>query len=308
MPDDRGDASTIRPVDGKALRRTRNRLEASPPPWLHGEVARRMAERLALLRQPPGTGVDWWPAGGGAGALVKSLPAARLVSLDTMGTMGTPPAARPWWDLRRFARHGAERALPRVPPADLPPASQELVWANMLLHLADDPRELFRAWQRSLAVDGVLMFSTLGPGSLAGLRQLYEQAGWGAPMAPFVDMHDLGDMLVEAGFSDPVMDQETIRLTWSKAEDALQELRSLGSNAHPQRHAGLRTPRWRQRLLEGLGRVATRQPGSGIELEFELVFGHAVKGALRVRMEAESHIALDALRPSLHATRKRSPS
>lgn len=305
MPDDRGDASTIRPVDGEALQRTRTRLEASPTPWLHGEVARRMAERLALLRQPPASGIDWWPAGGGAEALVPALPGARLVALDPARE---PAVARAWWDLRRFARGGHDRRLPRVQPSGPVPASQELVWANMLVHLVSDPRELFLAWQRSLAVGGVLMFSTLGPGTLAGLRQLYDQAGWGPPMAPFVDMHDLGDMLAEAGFSDPVMDQETIRLTWRKAEDALQELRSLGSNVHPHRHAGLRTPRWRQRLLDGLERVATRRPGSGVELEFELVFGHAVKDALRVRMEAESRIALDELRPSLRAMRKRSPS
>ena len=58
-------------------------------------------------------------------------------------------------------------------------------------------------------------------------------------------MHDLGDMLVQAGFADPVMDQEMLTLTWPDAEALLAELRALGGNADPARCAGLRTPRWR---------------------------------------------------------------
>jgi malonyl-CoA O-methyltransferase len=162
-----------------------------------------------------------------------------------------------------------------------------------------------RRWHGCLAVDGILMFSTLGPGTLERLRRLYAEEAWGPPMAELVDMHDLGDMLVAAGFVDPVMDQETLRLTWGKAEEALIELRSLGSNAHPHRMAGLRTPRWRQRLLEGLKRVATRAGREGIELEFEVVYGHAVKAAPRLRVESESRIGLDEMRQSLRAARPR---
>jgi malonyl-CoA O-methyltransferase len=59
-------------------------------------------------------------------------------------------------------------------------------------------------------------------------------------------------MLVHAGFADPVMDQETLTLQYDSAEALLAELRSLGGNAAPDRFAGLRTPRWRQRLVREL--------------------------------------------------------
>ena len=68
---------------------------------------------------------------------------------------------------------------------------------------------LFERWQRALAVDGFVMFSCLGPGTLRELRALYARLGWRAPAQDFIDMHDLGDMLVHAGFADPVMDQES---------------------------------------------------------------------------------------------------
>src|SRR5207247_496200 len=134
----------------------------------------------------------------------------------------------------------------------VPDGDAQLLWANMMLHAAADPQAVFARWHRALAVDGFVMFSTLGPDTLRELRELYRACGWPAPMAELVDMHDLGDMLVHAGFADPVMDQEQITLTWATPQALLDELRTLGGNAHPQRFAGLRTPRWRERLCAAL--------------------------------------------------------
>ena len=46
-------------------------------------------------------------------------------------------------------------------------------------------------------------------------------------------MHDLGDMLVHAGFADPVMDQETLTLQLGDAEALLAELRSSAATPRP---------------------------------------------------------------------------
>ena len=67
-------------------------------------------------------------------------------------------------------------------------------------------------------------------------------------------MHDWGDMLVHAGFAEPVMDMERIVLTWADAEAALAELRTLGRNLHPARFRALRGRAWRRALLRGLAR------------------------------------------------------
>jgi malonyl-CoA O-methyltransferase len=194
---------------------------------------------------------------------------------------------RGWWPLSR----------PKVTvlePAQLPPAAGKLLWANMVLHGVADPPALMAQWQRALAVDGYLMFSTLGPGTLEDLRALYAEAGWGAPMAPLVDMHDIGDMLVQAGFADPVMDQETLTLSWPDAGALLAELRALGGNADPRRHAGLRTPRWRARLHE---RLQARADAQGrIALRFEVVYGHAFRVAARPRVAAQTEVSLDTMR------------
>ncbi len=299
-------AGKIRPVDPIAASRTRARIErAAAAPWLHQEAARRMGERLPLIRRPPHRVIDAWAhAGGSSDALRAALPQAQVERWGPRPPVGGPAAANPaWW--RRWL---PGLVSPQAGEFEATGAPADMVWANMQLHHETDPLPLLGRWFDQLAVGGFLMFSTLGPGSLGSLRQLYQAQGWGAPMAELVDMHDIGDMLVEAGFADPVMDQEVIRLTWSKAEDALLELRSLGSNIEPAREPGLRTPRWRQRLLKGLESVATLSGTGRIQLEFELVYGHAFKPEPRYLVAPETHIAWDDLRNSLKRPRPGPPA
>lgn len=296
-------AAVTRGVDAVALQRAAARLQAAPAaPWLHAEVARRMAERLALIRMQPQTVLDWGAhVGGGRSSLQGAYPHARILAVDSpAGPAGAAPAspaiALPWWSPRRWrlpGGAGVARAAALVPDA-VDPGSAQLVWAGMVLHGLPEPQAAMRQWHRALAVDGFLMFATLGPGTLAELRALYDEAGWGPPMAPLVDMHDFGDMLVECGFADPVMDQETLVLTWADARAALAELRTLGANVHPQRMPGLRTPRWRAALEHALQRRAG--PDGRVRLSFEIAYGHAFRPLPRPRVAAEARVDLDDLR------------
>jgi malonyl-CoA O-methyltransferase len=198
-------------------------------------------------------------------------------------------------------------------------AAADLLWANMTLHWCADPLAEMRRWHGVLEADGFLMFSTFGPGTLERLREVYRAHGWGPAHAPFVDMHDLGDMLVEAGFADPVMDQETLTLTWADAGALLAELRQLGANTDPARHAGLRTPRWRARLQAALAaapaqaRVRAGEAGAGgpegaedahagrCALGFEVVYGHAFRPRPRPRLAATTTVGLEDMRSILRA-------
>jgi malonyl-CoA O-methyltransferase len=294
-------------LDPRALDRAWTRLAARPaPPWLHGEVGRRLAERLAIVRQVPENVFDWWSElGGGAEPLAAAYPKAsvtgvrRPASTPGAASVEPPAAAAPAW--RRWLGLGA--GGPRaIAQAAVPPGQAQLVWSNMGLHWAPDAPALMREWQRALVVDGFLMFTTLGPGTLVTLRDLYRAEGWGTPYAPWTDMHDLGDMLVEAGFADPVMDQETLRLTWSSPQAALDELRTLGMNTDAARFAGLRTPRWHERLLAALG--ARRDAQGRVVLEFEIVYGHAFKPVPRARVAERTQVGLDDMKAMLSRGRQ----
>jgi malonyl-CoA O-methyltransferase len=298
-------------LDPRALDRAWARLCAqAAPPWLHGEIARRMGERLSIVKQVPEHVFDWWSElGAGAGLLAQAYPKATVTGVLRPASTQIEPApvgaaaaiaATPAW--RRWLGLGSNG--PRaIAQSAVPPAQAQLVWSNMSLHWAQDAPTLMREWQRALVVDGFLMFTTLGPGTLVALNDVYRAHGWGTPYAPWTDMHDLGDMLVEAGFADPVMDQETLRLTWSSPQAALAELRTLGMNTDAARFAGLRTPRWRERLLAALGARVDSQ--GRVVLEFEIVYGHAFKPVPRARLAAQTQVGLDDMKSML--SRGRSP-
>jgi malonyl-CoA O-methyltransferase len=262
-----------------------------------------MAQRLALIRLKPTLILDWWGwCGAGATVLQQACPQARRVVVEptqALAQRSLQAERPPWWSARRWSGGSAEVQLESAPL----PVGAQLVWANMMLHAVADPPALFERWQQALTVDGFVMFSCLGPGTLRELRAVYDRHGWGPPTQGFIDMHDLGDMLVHCGFADPVMDQEVLSLRWDSPQAALNELHGLGGNASPGRLAGLRTPRWRKRLLAEL--EALRGPDSKIALSFEIAYGHAFKAAPRVRTGEPTTVSLDAMRSMVRSTRGR---
>jgi malonyl-CoA O-methyltransferase len=261
-------------------------------------VAQRMAERLDFIKLKPRRVLDasaW--LGGSEAALRGAYPQAELLwhaDDEALATRARAVLERPWWQF--WGRAGLPRWL------DGPPAGVELLWSNLQLHAAADLPRLLKRWHGSLEVGGFVMFSCLGPDSFVELRPLFAAAGWGRSAPDWWDMHDLGDLMAQAGFVDPVMDQERLRLTWADGEALLRDLRALGGNLAPTRFAGLRTPRWRRQLLEGL--EGLRGTDGRLGLSLELVYGHAFKGAPRHAVAAETAVSLDAMRESLRAARR----
>ncbi|MEY4218339.1 MAG: hypothetical protein RL686_846, partial [Pseudomonadota bacterium] len=200
-------------------------------PWLHEEVARRMEERLEFIRLQPKSWVCWNPIRAGLNGLAllqKRYPQAiGYLSADRKGEgeWVQSNASAPWWKPSAWFQS-------KLKTAPLKPHSMDMVWANMLLHQAADPQTLLADWHRVLAVDGFLMFSCLGPDTLQELRTVYARMGWPMPSHEFTDMHDWGDMLVHAGFAEPVMDMEKITLTYVNPEKLVEDLRRLGRNFH----------------------------------------------------------------------------
>lgn len=289
-------------VDPHALLRWQTLQRLAPAPWLHQEVAQRMAERLSWIKREPQHIIDWWSHhGGGLEALQRQYPRAHIATMEPGQSeptaVSTSTSAPSWWSRMR----GKTTAV--TTPAN-PPAQAELLWSNMGLHGVEDGPALMQRWLDALAVDGFLMFSCFGPDTLRELRALYATQGWGEAHSPFIDMHDLGDALVHAGFADPVMDMEVISLSWPSAQALLTELRGLGRNTAPLRFNGLRTPRWQARLEAEL----EKQLGPKPKLSFEIIYGHAFKPEPRVKVQSETTITLDTFRGmTRNTTRKNSP-
>ena len=266
----------------------------SSAPWLNVEIARRMSQRLALFKKPPERIVDWgsW-LGGGASFLAEAHPRASLIAVEDSELLAARTRnalRRPWWSRGPWAPPARKVLL----SASVDASVADLIWSNMLLHGVKDPPALFEHWRQMLSPEGFVMFSCLGPGTLRELRNLYGRRGWSAHSVEFVDMHDLGDMLVHAGFADPVMDQETLTIQWDDPEALCDDLRVLGGNASPLRFGGLRTRRWLESLHKEL--QALRNDDGKLSLEFEIVYGHAFKAELPKSTPVETRVSLEEMK------------
>lgn len=283
--------------------------KAENAPWLHEEVARRMAERLRYIRLPVSKWAHWEPGRGGrqGHALVAShYPSAEsfMVEASTAGVgregrSDEKNMALSW--LSRLSRGRHTQKTVSVPPEN----AVQMVWANMLAHHSADPANLLAQWHKTLATDGFVMFSCLGPDTLRELRTLYAKLGWPPPTHEFTDMHDWGDLLVKAGFAEPVMDMERITLTFESPGRLLAELRGLGRNFHVARFPALHGRSWLVRLeaaIEEHLRLPAERPGDAtglLGLSFEVIYGHAIKPAPRVKVSPRAEIGLEDMKIAL---------
>jgi malonyl-CoA O-methyltransferase len=281
-------------------------MQPNASPWLHEEVARRMEQRLEWIVAQPQTWVHWEPLRGGLQAhslIARRYPKSRSFLLPALtGQAGKAiksvvKTSLAWWNPARWTAAPVHYGAP--------PQPVNMLWANMALHMAADPRALLAQWHELLASDGFVMFSCLGPRTLRALHAVYAAHGWPAPTHAFTDMHDWGDMLVQAGFADPVMDTEQLYLTFATPQRLLTELRELGRNLHPQRFAALRGRGWLQQLHTALQAHLCDPTEEGrLKLDFEIIYGHAIKPTARMVVQAQSHISLQQMRTTLGLVRK----
>ena len=308
MPEHTGDETrdTSFALDRHLLRRRFERAAATcdSVDLLAREIARRMDERLDYIRVTPRRVLD---LGCGTGAdlprLAERFPDATLIAADFSPAMvaGAGARIRPARSggLLRRLLSGAPAALPHlVAQSDALPlarASLGLVWSNLMLPALDDPLPTFREIHRTLEVDGLVMFSTLGPDTLRELRAVLPDRR-GERVHRFIDMHDIGDALVQAGFNDPVMDMEIVTLTYPDLDTLLQDLRrSGGANAATSRPRGLSG---RQEWAAARAAYERLRRDGRLPATFEIIQGHAWKAAPKTTDDGRSIVRFQPRPPA----------
>jgi malonyl-CoA O-methyltransferase len=262
----------------------------APSDFLRREIASRMHDRRALVRISPQRVLD---AGCGAGAdlalLQKDYPAAHIVGIDAapaMAALARSPASKSLLSRLLPAKSGIDSLCGDFGELPFGPNSLDLVWSNLALHWHPQPDRVFAEWRRVLRVEGLLMFSNFGPDTLRELRAAFAEVDEHPHVLPFVDMHDFGDQLVEAGFSTPVMDMEVITVTYDTTDALLADVRALGGNPLATRARGLLGRGAGQRLHAALERG--RRADGKLALSFEVIYGHAFRPAPRVTQAGEA--------------------
>jgi len=280
------------------------RGDLSAAQFLYGEIARRMNERLRLVRLKPEQLLD---AGCGAGQQISLLhtryPSARYIGQDHSAPLlqHAQRAAKKVWPwgwrplLKKLSGKPAQAQWLETDLAHtgLAPESLDLVWSNLALHWHAAPHDVLQEWGRILRLNGLVFFSCFGPATLQEVRTAAQQAGLQTVTPSFVDMHDFGDLLIEKGFADPVMDQEVLTLTYGNPEKLMADVKALGGNPSIGRRAGLLGRDRYQRLLAAL--EAQRKADGLLHLTVEVAYGHAWRtGTLRTTA-GETRVSVSAI-------------
>jgi malonyl-CoA O-methyltransferase len=256
-------------LDPRAVRRAFDRASATfdANAAVHGELRARLLERLDVVRLQPAVVLDLGAGIGHASrALQDRYPAAYVAAADlSLGMLREARRQQRW--LKRFGRVASDaHAL------GLKTSCVDLVFSNLMLQWCADPDRVFAELARVIKPGGLLMFTTLGPDTLRELRSAWASDA-GIHVHRFIDMHDLGDALMRAGFAEPVMDTERLTITYRDLDSLLRELKGSGSmNLAEGRSRGLRS---RDRDRTALERYESARQNSLLPVTLEVVYGHA---------------------------------
>ena len=245
--------------DRALLRRRRERAAPglAAVDFLIREVGARLAERLADVRRRFPLALELGcHTGQLAAALGAGAPIGRLIQTD-------------------LARAMVRRApgLCVVADEELLPFGAgrfDLVLSCLSLHWVNDLPGTLAQIGHALKPDGLFLTALPGGATLPELREALLRAeleldgGASLRVSPFVDLRDAGALLQRAGFALPIVDLETIAVTYDHPLKLLQELRAMGEASalvdrprRPLRRATLQRACeiYRERFGDARGRV-----------------------------------------------------
>jgi len=192
------------------------------PEFLALEIAQRMAEKLEIVRLQP-----------------KKIGHLGEINLSVLGSY-YPDADHCCFN-KRFSSNTLSQLFKKITrqqfykyeaPLNIAGADFDLIWSNLELHLQSDPKTLMKQWRSKLKSEGLMMFSYLGPDTGKELAKLFPNDCL-LRNAGSLDMHDVGDELMQAGFSEPVMDMEYLTLSYDDPDLFCKEAFNLGLLTSP---------------------------------------------------------------------------
>ena len=232
-------------------------------------VGARLLENLPAMRVQPEIFAD---LGSGTGRLARALrglyPGSTGIQIDLAGEMLR--RARPRWPWQRLRSNWICADAEFLPLRD---ASLDLIASNLMLQWCNEPGRVLQESMRALRPGGLLLLSTLGPGTLEELRASWREVDGGIHVNAFLDIHSLGTALASMGFAGPVLETEKFTLTYTDGIALMRDLKRLGTG---------NTNSGRARSLTGKGRLhgmlkkyEQYREGGRLPATYEVIYVHA---------------------------------
>lgn len=250
------------------------------------EVGDRLIERLDFVRLQPHSVLD---LGAGTGyiteLLTKRYPVADIYCLDFSLEM-----------LRQLQKKMSALSICGL-AENLPLAknSIDLLISNMMLPWCENFASIFAEVYQILKPGGLFLFSTFGPDTLYELRSSSAHIDNTLRIHSFIDMHEVGDALLGANFSDPVMDMEFLSLRYDQTQTLFSDLKATGSyNVQSERWGNLTGKNRMQQFIAAYEEF--RDAEQKLPVTLEIIYGHAWK--IPEQSDSEVIIPVSAIRRS----------
>lgn len=266
---------------------------------LQAVVRAELLQRVGELRIAPQVVLD---LGAGTGHAARTLkqryPASLVVAVDLAPGMLAQAGALLGWRERWFGGrwfgggwgHRFERVAADTRALPLAPGCAQLAFSNLMLQWCDDLAPAFGEIARVLDARSAFAFATFGPATLQELRAAWATVDDAPHVHRFLDMHDVGDALMQAGFEQPVLDVDTHQLDYDSVIDLMRDLQRIGAvNADRHRRRGLLGRSSLAKLAAAYEPLRTTR---GLPSTWEVIYGVAWAPAVRRTREAAADATL----------------
>ncbi len=260
---------------------------------LQREVNQRLLERLDYINFTPEAILD---VGAGTGFatyhLYQRFTAANITALDLAYSMLTVCRSRAsfWQRMKRRLRYVNAEAE-ALPFAD---NSFDMVYSNLTLQWVNDLAGALQEFRRVLKPGGMLLFSTFGPDTLKELRDSWQQVDGYSHVNHFLDMHDIGDAMLQTKLAEPVTDMENFTLTYPDIYQLMRELKTIGAhNVTSARQKGLTGKSTFKKLEQA---YESFRQDSVLPASYEVIYGHAWSPLNKLDSDTAVHVSLDSIK------------
>jgi malonyl-CoA O-methyltransferase len=151
--------------------------------------------------------------------------------------------------------------------------SLDLVWSSSTLQWCNDLDLVFNQVKKILKPRGLFIFSTFGPNTLNELREITENLFNEKKTSTFIDMNNIGNLLMHSGFINPTLDVENLTVKYKEVEKLFKDIKSIGAtNGNVSKNRGLSGRSFTKKIIDN---YEAYRENNLLPASYEVIYGHA---------------------------------